>query len=139
MKEKGIQDHTEYDPATGRSWNLPPQRVKATGYTYRYFAEHLRPGHLGGIWPCGLPGGLGSWTGECRILPVIAPAIFRLSTGRWESGFLKDQDPTIPAPQFVTIDFAARPSPLPLVTGVVHYDFDGDGFYDVGEGWAASK
>ena len=37
-------------------------------------------------------------------------------------------------PQFVTQDFGTHPSATPLITGVVYYDLNGNGFYDVGEG-----
>ena len=37
-------------------------------------------------------------------------------------------------PQLVTQDFATRQSAVPIVTGVAYYDFNGSGFYDVGEG-----
>jgi hypothetical protein len=37
-------------------------------------------------------------------------------------------------PQLVTQDFAISPSAVPLITGVVYYDINGNGFYDVGEG-----
>ena len=37
-------------------------------------------------------------------------------------------------PQLVTQDFATSQSAVPIITGVVYYDFNGNGFYDVGEG-----
>lgn len=37
-------------------------------------------------------------------------------------------------PSLVTIDFASRADLPPLVTGVVYYDFNTNGFYDVDEG-----
>ncbi len=37
-------------------------------------------------------------------------------------------------PQLVTQDFATSQSDTPLITGVVYYDLNGNGFYDVGEG-----
>jgi len=37
-------------------------------------------------------------------------------------------------PQLVTQDFATQLSATPLLTGVVYYDLNGNGFYDVGEG-----
>jgi hypothetical protein len=37
-------------------------------------------------------------------------------------------------PQVVTQDFATRQGATPLITGVVYYDLNGNGFYDVGEG-----
>ena len=37
-------------------------------------------------------------------------------------------------PQLVTQDFATQQSATPLVTGVVYYDFNGNNFYDPGEG-----
>jgi hypothetical protein len=37
-------------------------------------------------------------------------------------------------PQVVTEEFASRNGLTPFITGVVFFDFDGDGFYDVGEG-----
>jgi len=37
-------------------------------------------------------------------------------------------------PQLVTQDFGTLSSPTPLISGVVYYDFNGNGFYDLGEG-----
>lgn len=37
-------------------------------------------------------------------------------------------------PQLVTQDFGLSQNATPLVTGVVYFDFDGDNFYDLGEG-----
>ncbi|MCS7089580.1 MAG: CAP domain-containing protein [Verrucomicrobiota bacterium] len=37
-------------------------------------------------------------------------------------------------PQVVTQDFATRTGAKPFVTGVVYYDLNGNGFYDMGEG-----
>ena len=37
-------------------------------------------------------------------------------------------------PQVVTQDFASRPELTPMVTGVAYYDFNQNGFYDIGEG-----
>jgi hypothetical protein len=37
-------------------------------------------------------------------------------------------------PQLVTQDFATQLSATPLITGVSYYDFNGNNFYDVGEG-----
>jgi hypothetical protein len=37
-------------------------------------------------------------------------------------------------PQLVTQDLATRQSSTPLITGVVYYDVNGNGFYDAGEG-----
>ncbi len=37
-------------------------------------------------------------------------------------------------PQLVTQDFGTQFSASPLITGVVYYDLNGNGFYDVGEG-----
>jgi len=37
-------------------------------------------------------------------------------------------------PQLVTQDFATSRSATPLISGVVYYDLNGNGFYDVGEG-----
>lgn len=37
-------------------------------------------------------------------------------------------------PQLVTEDFGTQTTPVPFITGVVYYDFNQNGFYDVGEG-----
>ena len=37
-------------------------------------------------------------------------------------------------PQLVTQDFGTRIGATPLITGVVYYDLNGNGFYDLGEG-----
>lgn len=37
-------------------------------------------------------------------------------------------------PQLITQDFGTRQGATPLVTGVVYYDFNTNGFYDLGEG-----
>lgn len=40
----------------------------------------------------------------------------------------------VAGPQVVTEDFAARAGLTPFITGVVHYDLNGNGEYDAGEG-----
>lgn len=37
-------------------------------------------------------------------------------------------------PSLVTLDFGSRADLQPMVTGVVYYDFNTNGFYDVDEG-----
>jgi uncharacterized protein YkwD len=37
-------------------------------------------------------------------------------------------------PQLVTQDFGSRPGLTPFITGVAYYDYNGNNFYDVGEG-----
>lgn len=135
MKEKGIQDHNEYDPSSGQVLNIPSQRVKATGYTYRYLAESIFArsssvefGHAGFLvdWGPG-PGGVFDPPGHRNS--NFSPLYREVGIG-----VLEGSGPNDTGPQFVTIDFAARQNPTPLVTGVAHYDFDGDGFYGLGEG-----
>ncbi|MEO8428144.1 MAG: CAP domain-containing protein [Verrucomicrobiota bacterium] len=42
-------------------------------------------------------------------------------------------------PQLVTQDFGSRGGLTPIVTGVAYYDFNGNGFYDLGEGIGGVK
>lgn len=135
MKTTGLQSHDEINPQTGQVLNTTSQRVDATGYPWRGLGESVfafayseEHGHAGFVvdWGDG-PGGV-------QVPPGHRNSNFRPQYREVGIGVLNGLGPNSTGPQFVTIDFAARQNPSPLVTGVVFYDLNGNEFYDRGEG-----
>ncbi len=161
MLESAVQEHDERDPVTGKVLNTTSSRLIGTGYpilaggeSVYAFAESALHGHASfevdwGLGDGGVqrpPGhrnsnhdgafreaGIGVVRGaRSRVTPpvtnwmgtniVITPAVTN----------------TV-GPSLVTIDFASRADLPALVTGVVHYDFNTNGFYDLDEGVAGVR
>lgn len=161
MLENAIQEHDQRDSVTGKILNTTASRLLGTGYPISAggesvfaFAESPLHGHASfevdwGVGDGGVqrpPGhrnsnhdgafrevGIGVVHGtRSRVTPpvtnlvgtniVITPAVTN----------------TV-GPSLVTLDFASREELPPLVTGVVYYDFNTNGFYDVDEGVAGVR
>lgn len=112
----------------------PGQRITAQGYSWSTYgenvfsyAESVFHGHAGFNvdWGAG-PGGMQNPRGHRNN---IHNANFR-EVG---VGVVNGVNGTV-GPQLVTQDFATRQSATPLITGVAYYDFNGNNFYDLGEG-----
>ena len=135
MRTVGIQSHNQFVPTTGQVLNTTRDRMDASGYPWQRFgesvfayAESAENGHAGFVvdWGPG-PGG------------VQEPPGHRISNFQPEYravgvGVVEGNGPNGTGPEFVTIKFAAPRNPVPLITGVIHYDFNGNQFYDPGEG-----
>ncbi len=112
----------------------PGDRITAQGYTWSTYGENVYStaqsvwhGHAGFNVDWGLgPGGMQTPAGHRAN---IASSAFR-EVG---VGVFDGTNGSV-GPQLVTQDFATRQSATPLITGVVYYDFNGNGFYDLGVG-----
>ena len=156
MLRNAVQEHEERDPATGAVLNTTSSRLLGTGYpliaggesVYAYAKSPLE-GHASfevdwGIGDGGVqrpPGHRNSnHDGAFRELGV---GVVRGTRSRVTPPVIHVEGTNVvitPAvtntvgPSLVTLDFGSRADLPPLVTGVVYYDFNTNGFYDVDEG-----
>jgi len=135
MKANGVQSHNQFVLPAGPVLNTTGDRMNASGYPWqRYgesifaYAESEEQGHAGFVvdWGPG-PGGV-------QDPPGHRDSNFEPAYREVGIGVLNGPGPNGTGPQFVTINFAARRNPVPLLTGVVYYDLNGNDFYDLGEG-----
>lgn len=114
------------------------QRVLSAGYSFRYLGENVYAyaqdpfhGHAGffidwGVSPTGIQAGAG------HRVNIMDRQFTEIGIG-----YLIDNDVrTSVGPHVVTQNFATRGDYKAQITGVVINDFDGDRFYDIGEGVA---
>jgi hypothetical protein len=156
MLRNAVQEHQERDPITGKVINTTESRLLGSGYplnaggesVYAYAKTPLE-GHASfevdwGLGDGGVqrpPGhrnsnhdgafrevGVGVVHGtQSRVTPPVTNAV----------GTNIVVTPAVTntvGPSLVTLDFGSRSDLPPLVTGVVYYDFNTNGFYDVDEG-----
>lgn len=125
------------------------ERVEATGYPWAAlgenvyaFAEDPPQAHAGfevdwGLFgPDGLPVAPGMQDPPGHRLSNHSAAFREAGIG-WLPGNNTVITPTATnsvGPNVVTVVFGARSGAQPLITGVVYYDLNGNGFYDAGEG-----
>jgi hypothetical protein len=112
----------------------PGDRISAQGYNwYTYgeniyaYAEYVFYGHAGFEVDWG-PGTGGMQTPPGHRLNIHNAAFREVGIG------VVDGTNGSVGPQLVTQDFATSQSAVPMITGVVYYDLNNIGFYDVGEG-----
>ena len=156
MLQNAVQEHEERDPATGAMINTTSSRLLGTGYplsaggesVYAYAKSPLE-GHASfevdwGLGDGGVqrpPGHRNSnHEGAFRELGVGVVHGTRSRVTPPFTNIVGTNVVITPAvtntvgPSLVTLDFGARTDTQPLVTGVVYYDFNTNGFYDVDEG-----
>jgi hypothetical protein len=131
MYTNQYQGHSQTNGAVVLS---PGDRITANGYTWNAYGENVYSyaksvlhGHAGFAvdWGPG-PGGMQDPAGHRENM---------LSSSFREVGVgVVDGLNGSVGPQLVTQDFGSQPSAKPFITGVVYYDFNGNGFYDAGEG-----
>ena len=130
MLARGIQSHDQTNPTVTTG-----QRITATGYPWQMYGESIyayslgpEHGHAGFEvdWGFG-PGGMQDPPGHRDN--NHQPGFREVGIGVVAGNGLNNTGPTA-----VTIDFAARKSPVPLVTGVAFFDLNGNRRYDLGEG-----
>lgn len=116
----------------------PGDRITAQSYAWSNYGENVFAssesvfyGHAGFEvdWGFG-PGGMQNPPGHRNTIHSSAFREVGLGVVNGTNGV----PPNDVGPQLVTQDFATRSGSTPLITGVVYYDLDGDGFYSVGEG-----
>ena len=112
----------------------PGDRISAQGYNwYTYgeniyaYSEYVFYGHAGFEVDWG-PG-----TGGMQTPPGHRLNIHNATFREVGVGVVDGTNGSV-GPQLVTQDFATSQSAVPLITGVVYYDFNNNSFYDVGEG-----
>jgi len=131
MYTNQYQGHSQTNGSTVLN---PGDRITASGYTWNAYGENVYSyaksvlhGHAGFAvdWGPG-PGGMQDPAGHRENM---------LSSSFREIGIgvIAGMNGSV-GPQLVTQDFANQPSSKPFLTGVVYYDFNGNGFYDAGEG-----
>jgi len=128
MFTNGFQGHTGSD---GRS---PGARITAQAYSWSTYgecvyawAESVFYGHAGFEvdWGNG-PGGMQTPPGHRLNIHSAAFREVGIGVVNGQTGLV--------GPQLVTQDFANSPGSRPFITGVAYYDFNGNQFYDPGEG-----
>jgi len=125
------QGHTQ---TNGTTVLQPWDRMTAEGYTWTQagenvfaYAKSVFQGHAGFAVDWG-PG-----TGGMQTPPGHRENM--LNSGFREVGIgVVDGVNGSVGPQLVTQDFGTQPAGTPFISGVVYYDFNGNGFYDIGEG-----
>ena len=133
------QGHNQTNGSTVLS---PGDRITANGYTWTTYGENVYSyaesvfhGHAGFAvdWGPG-PGGMQTPAGHRQNM--LSGGFREVGMGVVD-GVNGVGGPQPVGPQLITQDFATQPANTPFVTGVVYYDFNGNGFYDIGEGIGA--
>jgi hypothetical protein len=124
----------QYQDHTGTDGSSPGDRITAQGYNWYTYGENIYSysesvfyGHAGFEVDWG-PG-----TGGMQTPPGHRLNIHNSTFREVGIGVVDGVNGSV-GPQLVTQDFATSQSATPLITGVVYYDLNGNGFYDVGEG-----
>jgi hypothetical protein len=156
MLRNAVQEHEERDPVTGKVINTTSSRLLGSGYplsaggesVYAYAKTPLE-GHASfevdwGLGDGGVqrpPGHRNSnHDGAFREVGVGVVRGTQSSVTPPVTNVVGTNIVITPAvtntvgPSLVTLDFGSRSDLPPLVTGVVYYDFNTNGFYDVDEG-----
>jgi len=130
MATTGVQTHTGSDGST------IGQRVRRESYNFNLVTENIytssangQHGHAGFVVDWGNDGGAGGMqVGRGHRRNIHDPQAREMGIG------VVDTDRPGVGPQVVTQVFGRINSSGPFVTGVAHYDLDGDDFYTAGEG-----
>lgn len=126
----------QYQGHTGTDGSSPGDRITAQGYTWSTWGENVYSYSYSVFY--GHAGFEVDWGGTTNTGGMQNPPGHRLnihnSTFREVGVGVVDGVNGSVGPQLVTQDFATQPSATPFITGVVYYDLNGNGFYDVGEG-----
>ena len=123
-----------YQGHTGSDGSDPGVRITAQSYSWHTYGENVYAsaesvfyGHAGFEVDWG-PG-----TGGMQTPPGHRQNIHKSAFREVGVGVVNGMNTSV-GPQLVTQDFATRQSDVPFITGVVYYDLNTNGFYDVGEG-----
>ncbi len=123
-----FQGHNGTDGSTFDS------RITAQGYVWSSVAENVYA-TADSVWygHAGFNVDWGNGPGGMQTPPGHRNNIHNASMREVGVGVVDGVNGTV-GPQLVTQDFGVRQGATPFITGVVYYDFNGNQFYDVGEG-----
>jgi Cysteine-rich secretory protein family len=109
-------------------------RATAQGYVWSWLAENVYA-TAKSVWygHAGFNVDWGTGTGGMQTPPGHRNNIHNAAAREVGIGVVDGSNGSV-GPQLVTQDFGARQAATPFVTGVVYYDFNGNQFYDMGEG-----
>ncbi len=124
----------EFQGHTGSTGSTLDIRVSAQDYPYTTLAENVYS-YAESAWHghAGFNVDWGPGTGGMQTPPGHRVNIHNSTVREVGIGVVNGVKGDV-GPQLVTQDFGLRQGATPLVTGVVYYDFNGNQFYDVGEG-----
>ena len=119
---------------TGTDGSIPGDRITAQGYNWYTYGENVYS-HSESVFygHAGFEVDWGPGTGGMQVPPGHRLSIHNSTFREVGIGVVDGTNGSV-GPQLVTQDFATSQSATPLITGVVYYDLNGNGFYDVGEG-----
>jgi len=109
-------------------------RITAQGYTWTTYGENVFS-YAKSPWHghAGFNVDWGYGTGGMQTPPGHRISIHNANFREVGVGVVNGVNGDV-GPQLVTQDFSTRQGAVPLITGVAYYDFNGNRFYDVGEG-----
>lgn len=117
----------DFEGSEGSDGLLPEERAFAAGYSVASFAENVYA--IGqSVWST-------HWwfqVSESTRSNIHSSLAKEIGVGIVEVTHSDGENAV--GPLVVTQDYGSRTGGLPMVTGVVYWDADGDGFYDEGEG-----
>lgn len=130
MLDNQFQGHAGTDGSTINT------RISAQSYNWSFIGENvfssaLSPWH--GHAAFNVDWGGDASTGGMQNPPGHRRTIHEAGFKEVGIGVINGTNGTV-GPQLVTQDFASRSGLTPLITGVAFYDFNGNNFYDPGEG-----
>lgn len=124
----------QYQGHTGTDGSSPGDRITAQGYNWQTYGENVFAyaysvfyGHAG------FEVDWGGTNGGMQDPPGHRENIHNAAFREVGVGVVDGTNGSV-GPQIVTQDFATHFSATPFITGVVYYDLNGNGFYNVGEG-----
>jgi hypothetical protein len=123
-----------HDQTNGAVVMNPGARITAKGYPWSTYGENVYS-YAESPWHghAGFNVDWGYGTGGMQTPPGHRNSIHNASFREIGVGVVNGVNGSV-GPQLVTQDFATRQGAVPILTGVAYYDFNGNQFYDVGEG-----
>jgi hypothetical protein len=112
----------------------PGERMTAMGYNWITYGENVYS-YAESVWQghAGFNVDWGYGPGGMQTPPGHRNTIHNGSLREVGVGIVNGVNGSV-GPQLVTQDFGTRVGATPMITGVVFYDFNTNGFYDLGEG-----
>jgi hypothetical protein len=122
-----------HDQTNGTTVMNPGARITAQGYPWTTYGENVFS-YAESVWygHAGFNVDWGFGVGGMQTPPGHRNSIHNANFREVGIGVVNGVNGSV-GPQLVTQDFASRNN-LPILTGVAYYDFNGNQFYDAGEG-----